>query len=513
MLRKQPRIWSKSGRNNWQNHQHQGLVLNALVVNQEVMVRDKTGQNFRANIKAIAASKKVKVEGKTNTSLFPPSAKSTMSKLPSFKKAPKVQEIPAAQAPPAKTQDSKIPSSSTMSVPSKVPPSTAAAAPNRPASTANKQNPFADSLAMMSQEQQKKRPAPSAQPARPPPAQREQDKRQAEAAAPEKKKKKAVRWVSERDLVSVRFIESREEQDDVSLFSSPCIALIRAQKYQEHFGDARQLEMDEGAMLRKHITTEDEDQPQEFESNNIWSQYRHHPQPHQDPHHRAPPHTPHRRTKDIRKWLEPYMCDQNIDDMSQRGSKSSEKQIQEQREATTIMATYLTEDQIPTTPLETKKALESHNDDSKTKVMIKADVVNASVGQNSLYNSIPGAQFGSSYGLMPTTSSIQPEQHNLINQIMASNPNPNVMQNYTAYDPPQNSKAFYQAGERDGEYNQLRSSRISHDYGRQGHSYSNHSDHGPGSSHNYYQKPKYECKFYKQGNCNKGDRCTFKHSA
>ncbi|EIM20597.1 hypothetical protein WALSEDRAFT_60879 [Wallemia mellicola CBS 633.66] len=181
-------------------------------------------------------SKKAKIENKPNSSLFSATAKPSLSKLPSFKKAPKVQEIPMNQAPTPTNVDVKIP-----------PADTVKPAPKAPVSAPNKQNPFADSLAMMSQEQQKKKPTPAPQTSKPQPptSQREQEKRQVEPS----KKKKQVRWVPERELVSVRYIESRAEQGD----------------YHQPYGDARKLEMDEGAMLRKHVTTEDEDKPQEWE--------------------------------------------------------------------------------------------------------------------------------------------------------------------------------------------------------------------------------------------------------
>ncbi|EOR00343.1 hypothetical protein J056_000881 [Wallemia ichthyophaga EXF-994] len=452
------------------------------------------------------SSKKVKVEGKPPATLFP-SAKSTISKLPSFKKAPKVQEIPGVHT-QAPAQEGK---SSTRASPQQAPPSAAASR----ATPVNKQNPFADSLAMMSQEHQKKRPTFNDHPARPPPGQREQreqEKRAAESAADSAKKanSKSVRWMPERELVSVRWIESRAEQDD----------------HHEHLGDAKQLEVDEGAMLKKHITSVDEDQPEEYDiQGQAGNQAQTYAQSQSLPH-QTPPSTPQKRTKDIRQWFEPYICERNLDDQAEL--TSSEKEVQEQREATTIMATYLTEDQIPFTPAEPKRVLDSRNDDGKTTVMIKSDTADEAPpvagGISAPLNSIPPTQFGSSFGSIPPTNSIQPEQQMMLHNILTGNTNAGGLPNFSAYDLPPKSKAFYQHGERErkgsGSYGGGYGGGYSGGYGGgYGTNYSaNHSPDsslniGSNGSNNYYQKPKYECKFYRQGNCTKGSRCTFKHSA
>ncbi|TIA90943.1 hypothetical protein E3P99_01341 [Wallemia hederae] len=491
------------------------------------------------------ASKKSKVDTAPSTTL---TAKSTMSKLPSFKKAPKVQEIPAVPTSSAPA-DGKIPTANASTKPANAPQGNKA-----PAAT-NKQNPFTDLLGMMSQENQKKRPAPATQQSRPPPAQREQEKRQAEAAAAAAstsskssgKKKKSVRWLPDDKLVATRHFTPDESEQAVSE-ADLIYALTNNQRQfheddndHEHSSDVRQLDQDEGAMLRKHITTEEEDQPQEYAQ----SHHSHAP-------HRTSAHKPksQRQTKELRQWLEPFICHQNVDNMLQRGSESSEKEVQEQREATTIMATYLTDDQIPLTPIEPKKVLESYNDESKTIIMKKSDVVDVPGSQSTQYNnSVPGTQLGSGHGPGLQTHTIQPAQHDLINQIMASNPNPSAMQNFTAYELPPRSSAFYQPADaergrerderrerergdrerererqwrdRDRDRERERERERGRDYGSgRSSSYDRQSSYDRSSSssyagphNNYNRPPKYECKFWKAGKCNKGDRCTFKHSA
>lgn len=229
MLQKQPGTWSTSGTSRCHRRYHreeaQGRVPSARS-RQPTMVGEGWMKIFSTNSSLVESSKKVKVEGKPPATLFP-SAKSTISKLPSFKKAPKVQEIPGGHT-QAPAQEGK---SSTRASPQQAPPSAAASR----ATPVNKQNPFADSLAMMSQEHQKKLPTFNDHPARPPPGQREQreqEKRAAESAADSAKKanSKSVRWMPERELVSVRWIESRAEQDDVSSLWSVLLSGMLTQR-------------------------------------------------------------------------------------------------------------------------------------------------------------------------------------------------------------------------------------------------------------------------------------------
>lgn len=426
---------------------------------------NKTEENFTNQLKPLV-SKRAKVESKPNSSLFSATAKPSLSKLPSFKKAPKVQEIPMNQASTLTNVDVKIP-----------PADAVKPAPKAPASATNKQNPFADSLAMMSQEQQKKRPTPASQTSKPPTAPREQEKRQAEPS----KKKKQVRWVSERELVSVKYIESRAEQGDVSINSTSLYQLTKFLKYHQPYGDARKLEMDEGAMLRKHVTTEDEDKPQEWEGT-----------------HKGVKRTG-MRTQNLRPWFEPYVCDHSIDLNVVKGGESTEKGVQEHRETTTMMATYISESDIPYTPSESKKYLENLNDDSRTIRMIRSDV--ASTAQPAVFNPMPGSQFGQSYGSLPGPA-IQPQQQDLINQLLSANTN----SNFTSYDLPPMQNAFYQPNDREREREKDWDRSRDRDNG-----YSRNNSSGNINNYNYQQKPKYECKFFKSGYCKNGTNCTFKH--
>ncbi|TIC23531.1 hypothetical protein E3Q11_03859 [Wallemia mellicola] len=396
-------------------------------------------------------SKKAKIENKPNSSLFSATAKPSLSKLPSFKKAPKVQEIPMNQAPTPTNVDVKIP-----------PADTVKPAPKAPVSAPNKQNPFADSLAMMSQEQQKKKPTPAPQTSKPQPptSQREQEKRQVEPS----KKKKQVRWVPERELVSVRYIESRAEQGDVSIKHNSLHQLMKFSKYHQPYGDARKLEMDEGAMLRKHVTTEDEDKPQEWEGT-----------------HKGVKRTG-MRTQNLRPWFEPYVCNHSIDLNVDKGAESIEKGVQEHRETTTMMATYINESDIPSTPSESKKPFESLNDDSKTIRMIRSDV--NSTANQAMFNPMPGSQFGQSFGAMPGPAAIQPQQQDLINQLLSANAN----SNFAAYDLPSMPNAFYQHNDRENDRDRSRD---------RDNSYSRNNSSGNTNNYNYQQKPKYDCKFFK----------------
>lgn len=128
--------------------------------------------------------------------------------------------------------------------------------------------------------------------------------------------------------------------------------------------------------------------------------------------------------------------------------------------------------------------------------MIRSDV--NSTANQAMFNPMPGSQFGQSFGAMPGPAAIQPQQQDLINQLLSANAN----SNFAAYDLPSMPNAFYQHNDRENDRDRSRD---------RDNSYSRNNSSGNTNNYNYQQKPKYDCKFFKSGYCKNGTNCTFKH--